>query len=1317
MRPLLSIQTPQTEAGTVNSIDAEELTFGSREPSFISPNKKDNWKSFKTLSTPAPSRVFLDRTNTLNAKREFTPLLQSAMKNRIPSYVQLQKKIDFKENFSKNEEKNEFPNNNSQENSSSSVISIKSIKSIINLSDRNIHEKEGEGTTLTLREQEKIIDTMRKENWGLKLKIHFLNDRLDKLAPDQVEVALKENIENKIQQAKLIQEIKKYKKSLLESERKIEVMSADKDKESESNEIISEQKKILDKIALENNQYANELFKAQEKIEILSKEIDELKDLKIDNDVLEKLSYLEKQLQQALEKNEKIKLELEEKQNKIDEQNEKIELQEEERDKLKQIIKELEQKCFSDENKELDEYNSQIDLLKNQKMDEKEKIIQKYMLEKNNSDELYNELEKTRSNLNKISIEYSEFKNTQKEKLYNLEKSYKGISDELEAKEKEISFLHKQLETKEFIIPDENGNIQKIQDILNEKYKLEEDLKNAHDDIKELHVNLEEYDDRQEELESNLKQKEEELSEITFNLKSLQKEFDALKLEHEKEKNGIYNQIVKSKQTWDQERMKLISETESIRASLKQYQNDSEHTLLALQEEKNVLQNNFQEIKQQNFDLQESIIKLRETEQIFLKNNEKLREALENQEERHRKHQAQLQDQLNEQNIRYEDQKNEFNKVLDNLHTLQEDLKLIQKSEELLKGDMKSLTIEYNELQQQYTQQQEVIEKASKETIQFRKEYEKLKIEYASMEIILKDLRNEKNDLVLLIEKIKSNNETDISISLNKTVKLLEDQIESIRYERDNLLKSIDSLNTDITNYRNIVSNLEKERDSLEEKLNFFNTEKPSLLLDEKNNILETQIKFLEAEKENLLEAKLNLENHLNETVKNMKNEEMNLVYEYKTKKIELEEIIRTKEHEQDNLEKRIRQLEETLSNKEQIHKINIKQLNDEIYFLKNQLQDFKLQQKKSQEFEDSDEQTISNLQKDMSRLKNELYNTRLETISEHANYQVNYETELSELKLKYKNANEIISNMRIEALAREEFQQKFNETILKEKSKLTKLQNEKAQIESALFYVTQERDVLKKEKEQLQKQLSQENNAVYTHEDYENNKENINIIQQKELKESLMLAKAELNEVKGNMRIRETQLKEQLHKIGKDKHLLINKIELAEKEIQSITQEKKELSMKIYYLEKQLQENEHLLYNNQDYFKKAISVNNTSSKELSILKLKHKAELRGLSKQIYYLKSRILREEQFRASLSYTKRFFLMKIDSYESCNQANLRLIEKMGIYPDRSIQKNRITLKVVILVVIIIERMKRLSMEWSKQIKIKEKLSKSLSLIRAS
>ncbi|EMR08804.1 hypothetical protein PNEG_02973 [Pneumocystis murina B123] len=1331
MHPLLSIQTPRTDVGTVNSIDADELSFGSREPSFISPTKKENWKSFKALSTPAPERILSDRTkNLINVRHEFTPLLQSAAKKEPFSYVDLKKKPKSEGSIENEKSVNTSRENNPEE-SSSSIVSV---KSIIELPEQDLL-KEKNGTTLTLREQERIIDTMRKENWGLKLKIHFLNDRLDKLAPDQIEKALKENIENKIQQAKLIQEIKKYRKSLLESEKKIQEISVNgpKGENLESNEIISDQKKILDKIALENNQYANELFKAQEKIETLSKEIEKLKNGENDITIYEKLNYLEEQLQRALEKNEDMVAELQEKQNKIDEKEDEIELQEEERGKLKQVIEELEQKYLSRENnREVNDYSTHIDSLKNdlniakKKIDEKEKTIQKLILEKDNSNELSDELKKARSELDKISNEYYEFKNIHEEKIYNLENSYNNLNNELKIKKGEIASLHKQLETKESNTLEINKN---MQDILNEKYKLENDLKEAYNNIKELHISLEEYDNRQEQLEHDLKEKEDELSEAIFNLRSLQQELDSSTLEYEKEKKDLHSKIAKLKQNWDEERIQLTNETELIRDSLKQYQERSERTLFDLQEEKNILQNNLKEIKQQNSNLQENINKLVVTENTVLKNNEKFQETLQSQEERHHKREVQLENQINDQNIRYENQKKELNKALDDMQILKEDLKQVQKSEESLKNDIKLLKIEYNELQQQYTEKQEIIKNKEIQTAQFHEEYEKLKTDYASIKATLKNLYDEKNDLLLLIEKSKSDHiEGADTLSLNKTIKILEHQIESIKFERDKLLKSINFLNESIFNYKNTVSDLEKERDFLKEKLDTFNIhEKIFPQSDEKYfefqkniNILETQIKLLETEKKKLLETNADLENNFNDALKKINNEEIDLIHEYKIKKMELEEIVHMKEQEQKSLEKQIEQLEITLLNKEKIHKTKIKQLNDEIFLLQDKLEDLRLQQKESIELGNSDEQIISDLPKSILKLKNGLYNTELKTINQHKNYEINnYEIELSELRLKYKNANEIISSMKHEALTREEeFQNRINEIMLKEKSKLTRLQNEKAQLESNLLRMNEEKAILEDEKGQLQRQLSLlETNAIFTSENYINKNENAKIIQEKEeLKECLMLTKAELNEIKGNMRTRETQLKEQLYKIGKDKHFLVNKMELAEKKIQTITQERDEISEKVHYLERQLHEDKYL-YNNQNYLKKNIRFNEPESKELYTLKLKHKAELKGLSKQIRYLKALVSREEQFRASLSYTKKFFLMKIDSYESCNQANLRLIEKMGIYPDRSLRQNHVTLKIIALMIIAINRMKKFSIEWSKQAKIKEKLFQSLSLIRAN
>ena len=63
---------------------------------------------------------------------------------------------------------------------------------------------------------------MKKENFNIKLKVHFLEERLAELAPDQIEAALKQNINLKIEVQQHRIDLKKQKKLILELEQELE---------------------------------------------------------------------------------------------------------------------------------------------------------------------------------------------------------------------------------------------------------------------------------------------------------------------------------------------------------------------------------------------------------------------------------------------------------------------------------------------------------------------------------------------------------------------------------------------------------------------------------------------------------------------------------------------------------------------------------------------------------------------------------------------------------------------------------------------------------------------------------------------------------------------------------------------------------------------------------------------------------------------------------------------------------------------------------------------------------------------------------------
>ncbi|KAJ8519236.1 hypothetical protein ONZ45_g3793 [Pleurotus djamor] len=78
------------------------------------------------------------------------------------------------------------------------------------------------GAPLTLRDQEKHIDHLKKENFDLKLRVHFYEDRLQQMAPEQVEAVIKQNISLKIEVQSRGIEIKKLKKTVSHLEREME---------------------------------------------------------------------------------------------------------------------------------------------------------------------------------------------------------------------------------------------------------------------------------------------------------------------------------------------------------------------------------------------------------------------------------------------------------------------------------------------------------------------------------------------------------------------------------------------------------------------------------------------------------------------------------------------------------------------------------------------------------------------------------------------------------------------------------------------------------------------------------------------------------------------------------------------------------------------------------------------------------------------------------------------------------------------------------------------------------------------------------------
>ncbi|KAJ7318089.1 hypothetical protein DFH08DRAFT_789896 [Mycena albidolilacea] len=151
---------------------------------------------------------------------------------------------------------------------------------------------------LTLRDQEKHIDNLKKENFNIKLRVHFLEERLAQLAPDQIDAALKQNISLKIEVQQRGMELKKLKKLVLELERELDRLQragagshrgSNRDRERELEEKLEERDRELRELRRRATSDSADALLADRNAE-LEDELDNMRGLLEDNmDELERL--------------------------------------------------------------------------------------------------------------------------------------------------------------------------------------------------------------------------------------------------------------------------------------------------------------------------------------------------------------------------------------------------------------------------------------------------------------------------------------------------------------------------------------------------------------------------------------------------------------------------------------------------------------------------------------------------------------------------------------------------------------------------------------------------------------------------------------------------------------------------------------------------------------------------------------------------------------------------------------------------------------------------------------------------------------------
>ncbi|KAK4240763.1 hypothetical protein C8A03DRAFT_12933 [Achaetomium macrosporum] len=305
------LDTPRTNVGDTTYLNRQPDFDISQEASLQSPSKDANVLTQlrngrrPNLKTPRGSRApFNDRRNLPSGLGgpEFTPLLKSATRNSARRYG------GGKENPGRatpgflakiDEDMTPMPAGETSmygasRNTSSFMTNTplpevdSSSAASTPLVMRRRENGKGpleNGNQLSLREQQNVIDKIEKENFGLKLKIHFLEEALRKAGPGFSEAALKENTDLKVDKVTMQRELQKYKKHLT---------SAEKDLENYRQQILEIQEKAKRKYADESQRA--EIGRLRQELEAKDAEIDNLHRQLEEQDEADKIERLQDEI-------------------------------------------------------------------------------------------------------------------------------------------------------------------------------------------------------------------------------------------------------------------------------------------------------------------------------------------------------------------------------------------------------------------------------------------------------------------------------------------------------------------------------------------------------------------------------------------------------------------------------------------------------------------------------------------------------------------------------------------------------------------------------------------------------------------------------------------------------------------------------------------------------------------------------------------------------------------------------------------------------------------------------------------------------------
>ncbi|KAG7134556.1 Spindle pole body component like protein [Verticillium longisporum] len=1310
------LDTPGTNVGDATYLDRQPDFDMSQEVSFQSPAKDKNiFQQLRhgrpSLRTPRGRGPLADRRNLPLQGAEFTPMLKSATRNSarraafgkengaVPATPAALDRIEEDLTPIPNADASMYSRNASYVDNTLPQVDTSSANStpLVPLPRRG--DGKGplqDGNQLSLREQENVIDRIEKENFGLKLKIHFLEEALRKAGPGFSEAALKENTELKVDKVTMQRDLQKYKKHLT---------TAEKDLESYRQQMLQLQEKAKKKYADEKqlaeiDRLQQSLEEKESDLEYLQRQVQQEKG---DSAEVEKLRDEIGDLEADLREKDRLIGEHEDQvddlQAKLNEKDEVLGEREDEIEDYKARLKRAETNAAGEHDEQLRDLETKL-----QETEAQFKHAQRRMIEMEQEAET-----QSRQALRRITeLEQKaedEAKQAQRRILELEQKAEAGSSanDELEDARDTIQDLEASIRRLEAQVDEIQD---KADDAISDKKRAESDLQELQDEMANKSVVTKGFSRQKEERLTRLQK---ELEQADERYATLEKEFSQAMTENRSLKSSI-QETRQSKDLSEQEHHSLVAKVEELRKELQARIDEksllqTRHDALtsesaSLQRDVSRLQRSVDELEENlsqerdhalgiethirnqfkgdidrlNDEISDLQAEIRERDNLYDNDSEKWetdRRTLQSERDRAQEKasslestiarlreaegnlsgkEAQLQEALRSEAERHKNEQASLNRQISDLR---QDLDSRQSMLTELRNELSATRDELRQTQVDYQSQSEKIESLEDEvevlqtTLDEESEHSREELEAARREC--EDLKQQLESLRRTADLARGTassyqqNETRASASLERLQTQLDDstaQVVKLGKEKKDLQDRLASLDLEMRSLRNSLAEARAERDEVESEMKRLQHSGEETLRVDRERLdlrtakmkLDNEVRRLKEENNVLMEQRRSLERSLEDEIDKSAEEEERLNQEILQLQSKLREASSSDGPESSSTRRTIRELER-----------RIRDYEDQLAATTNV--------PVGNVTEGNSELSLI---ADLERQAHEAEMSRL-IASPNSSSTSARPSEVNSLRTQLSSAQQSVQEFKTKA---RDAERKIGQIERDFQSRLDDLEDQKASLEQALEDAQRDADEVTVLHEKALRRLSQKlEKSERERKAAASSRLNLDSMssEHRNLQELLQQSEAETDALEHDV----LQQQDAIDALSAAEASLRRKLERtrSERAAYRLTAEKLQRDIRELKAAADTAPQGHAVYDTLNE-----SAIDTVIRAAEGAEERHGKELRGMALQMEWMQARWEREVSMRADAAYAKKFLQLELEVAHTCNKAQLRELEQI-------------------------------------------------------